>query len=125
MSSSGRQRCSPPWQPAGGASKLLPIIVRRQAQKKMPANVEALRSWRGGVHACGSEGEGPARSGVDVRELISRRTGRGVSRCAGHRIPGDVTGKEAWKMKIWKMKMKAMALVPAVLAAAVVLTASP
>ena len=28
-------------------------------------------------------------------------------------------------MKIWKMKMKAMALVPAVLAAAVVLTASP
>jgi hypothetical protein len=63
--------------------------------------------------------------GVDVRELISRRTGRGVSRCAGHRFPGDVTGKEAWKMKIWKMKMKSMALVPAVLAAAVVLTASP
>jgi hypothetical protein len=38
----------------------------------------------------------------------------------GHRFPGHVTGKEAWKMK-----MKIMALVPAVLASAVVLIASP
>jgi hypothetical protein len=63
--------------------------------------------------------------GVDVRELISRGIGRSVSRCVSHRFPGDVTGKEAWKMKIWKMKIKSMAVVPAALAAAVVLIASP
>src|SRR5258708_3935908 len=91
----------------------------------MPDNVKALRSWRRGLHACGSEGKDQGDRGVDVRELISRRTGRGVSRCVGHRFPGDVTGKEAWKMKIWKMKMKSIAVVPAVLAAAVVLIASP
>lgn len=55
--------------------------------KKMPVNVKTLRSCRRGLHACGSEGERPARSGVDVRELISRRTGRGVSRCVSHRSP--------------------------------------
>src|SRR6266550_2188283 len=43
--------------------------------------------------------------------------GRGVSGCGP---PGRVAGREGWKMK-----MKIMALVPAVLAAAVVLVASP
>jgi hypothetical protein len=38
----------------GRALKLrVPLIVRRQAQKKMPANVQALRFWRGGLNACG------------------------------------------------------------------------